>query len=87
MEGRELVWKRRRRSSCTGTTPNSRVAETVTAPYTDEEAEYMLLGTPDSWGFLAEYARLRSKVMGIEQAMSFVGHRFRMWHLRYEKVG
>jgi len=47
----------------------------------------MLLGTPDSWGFLAEYARLRSKVMGIEQAMSFVGHRFRMWHLRYEKVG
>jgi len=32
-------------------------------------------------------SRLRSEGMGIEQAMIFVGHRFRMWHLRYEKVG
>jgi len=66
--------------------PNSRVAETVTSPYTDQEAEYMLLGTPDSWAYVAEYGRLRDEGMSIEQAMIFVGHRFRMWHLRYEKV-
>jgi hypothetical protein len=25
--------------------------------------------------------------MGVEQATIFVGHRFRMWHLRYQPVG
>jgi hypothetical protein len=56
-------------------------------PYTDEQANYMLLGGTDSWTFVAEYGRLRSEGMGVEQAMLFVGHRFRMWHLRYLPVG
>jgi hypothetical protein len=30
--------------------PKSRVAESVPAPYTDEEAQYMLEGDTDSWG-------------------------------------
>jgi len=67
--------------------PKRRVPESVGAPYTDEEAEHMLRGGTDSWAFLAEYARLRREGMGIEQAMIFVGHRFRMWHLRYLPVG
>jgi hypothetical protein len=36
--------------------------------------------------YVAEYTRLRDDGMSIEQAMIFVGHRFGMWHLRYEKV-
>jgi hypothetical protein len=66
--------------------PKMRVAESVLAPYTDEEAEHMLWGATDSWAFLREYERLRNDGMGIEQAMIFVGHRFRMWHLRYQSV-
>jgi hypothetical protein len=46
----------------------------------------MLWGATDSWAFLREYERLRDEGMGIEQAMIFVGHRFRMWHLRYQSV-
>ena len=67
--------------------PKTRVPESVPGPYTDEEAEYMLGGTIDSWVFVAEYGKLRGEGMGIEQAMIFVGHRFRMWHLRYLPVG
>ena len=67
--------------------PKKRVAETVGAPYSDEEANYMLSGGTDSWAFVAEYERLRSDGMGIEQAMIFVGHLFRMWHLRYQPLG
>jgi hypothetical protein len=60
--------------------PATRVAETVTAPYTDEEATYMLWGATDSWAF-------RDDGMGIEQATIFVGQRFRMWHLRNQPAG
>lgn len=67
--------------------PTTRVAETIPAPNTDEEAECMLGGVVDSWAFVTEYERLRDDGMGIEQAMIFVGHRFRMWHLRYQPVG
>ena len=67
--------------------PNRRVAEIVLAAHTDEEATHMLSGTTDSWAFVAEYERLREEGMGIEQAMIFVGHCFRMWHLRYQPVG
>ena len=67
--------------------PKTRVAETVGAPYNDEEANYMLGGAADSWALVAEYERLREEGMGIEQAMIFVGHCFRMWHLRYQPVG
>ena len=67
-------------------TPETRVAESVGSPYTDEEAKYMLGGSVDSWAFVAEYGRLRDEGMGIEQAMIFVGHRFRMFHLRYQPL-
>jgi hypothetical protein len=67
--------------------PKKKVAETVSAPCTDEEAGYMLGGGTDSWAFVAEYRRLRGEGMGVEQAIIFVGHRFRMWHLRYLPVG
>ena len=67
--------------------PKSRVAESVPAPNTDEEAKHMLGGAIDSWALVAEYERLREEGMGIEQALIFVGHRFRMWHLRHLPVG
>jgi hypothetical protein len=67
--------------------PTTRVAESVPAPHTDQEAENMLGGIIDSWAFVSEYERLRYEGMGIEQAMIFVGHRFRMWHLRHLPVG
>ncbi len=57
------------------------------APYTDEEANHMLTGGTDSWAFVAEYGHLREEGMSIEQAMIFVGHRFRMWHLRHLPLG
>jgi hypothetical protein len=46
----------------------------------------MLGGATDSWALVAEYERLREEGMGIEQAMIFVGHCFRMWHLRHQPV-
>jgi hypothetical protein len=62
----------------------TRVAESVGAPYTDEEAEHMLRGYTHSWAFLREYERLREDGVGIQQAMIFVGHRFRMWRPGYQ---
>jgi hypothetical protein len=67
--------------------PNRRVAETVVAPYTHEEAEHMLWGATDSWAFLREYERLRDEGLGIEETMIFVGQRFSMWHPRHRPVG
>jgi hypothetical protein len=67
--------------------PTRRVAESVLAPYTDEEAEDMLRGATDSWAFLMEYERLREEGMGVEQAIVFVGQLFSTRHPRYEPVG
>jgi len=67
--------------------PNRRVAESVVAPYTDEEAQHMLWGATDSWAFLREYERHRDEGMGIEQAMVFLGHTFSMWHPRHRPLG
>ena len=37
---------------------------------------------------MSEYERLRDEEgMGVEQAMIFVGHEFRLRHLRYQPVG
>jgi hypothetical protein len=47
----------------------------------------MLGGDIDSWALVTEYERLRDEGMSIEQALIFVGHSFRMWHLRYLPVG
>jgi hypothetical protein len=62
--------------------------EDTPAPSTDEEALEMLRGDINSGAYMAEYERLRDEEgMGIEQAMIFVGHEFRLRHLRYQPVG
>jgi hypothetical protein len=67
--------------------PKRRVAEIVLAPYTDEEATHMLRGVTDSWAFLSEYERLRGEGMGVEQAITFVGHLFSSRHPRHQPLG
>jgi hypothetical protein len=67
--------------------PKIRGVEDVPPPSTDEEAFEMLRGDINSGAFIAEYERLRDEGMGIEQAIIFVGHHFRMVHLRYQPVG
>src|SRR5215212_5861471 len=67
--------------------PNRRVAESVLAPYTDEEAEDMLRGATDSWAFLMEYERLRGEGMDVEPALLFVGHLFGSRHPWHRPVG
>ena len=43
---------------------------------------------PSGIGRYGEWERrLRGEGMGIEQAMIFVGHRFRMWHLKHLPLG
>ena len=67
--------------------PKTRGVEDVAAPYADEEAFEMLRGDINSGAFISEYERLRAEGMEVEQAMIFVGHHFRMVHLRYQPVG
>jgi hypothetical protein len=67
--------------------PKTRGVEDVPAPFTDEEALEMLRGNPNSAAFVEEYERLRDEGMGVGQALIFVGHRFRLWHLRYQPIG
>lgn len=62
-------------------------AEDVRAPSTDEEALEMLSGHPDSDRFVESYVVLREEGMSVEQALVFVGHRFRMFHLRHQNLG
>ena len=42
---------------------------------------------PNSGVLVEQYVMLREEGMGVEQAMIFVGHHWRMWHLRYQPVG
>jgi hypothetical protein len=67
--------------------PKTRSVEDVSAPSTDEEALGMLSGDPNSGALKEHYVMLREEGMGVEQAMSVVGHHWRMWHLRYQPVG
>ena len=67
--------------------PKTRSVEDVPAPPTDEEATEMLSGAPDSGALVEKYIELRREGMGVEQAMIFVGHHWRMWHLRYQPLG
>ena len=67
--------------------PKTRTVEDTAAPSTDEEALQMLRGDINSGAFITEYERLREEGMGVEQAMIFVGHEFRLRHLRYQPVG
>jgi hypothetical protein len=61
--------------------------ENVRAPSSDEQALEMLSGHPDSDGFVERYVVLREEGMSVEQALVFVGHRFRMFHLRHQNLG
>jgi len=68
--------------------PKTRTVENTAAPSTDEEALQMLRGDINSGAFMSEYERLRGEEgMGVEKAMIFVGHRFRLRHLSYQPVG
>ena len=67
--------------------PATRNVEDRPAPSTDEEALEILRGDINSGAFMTEYERLRKEGMGVEQAMIFVGHEFRLRHLRYQPVG
>ena len=67
--------------------PKTRGVEDVPAPFTDEEALEILRGDPNSAAFVEEYERLRDEGMGVGQALIFVGHHFRLWHLRYQPIG
>jgi hypothetical protein len=66
--------------------PITKTVEDTPAPSTDEEALEILRGDINSGAFMAEYDRLREEGMGVEQAMIFVGHEFRLRHLRYQPV-
>ncbi len=62
--------------------------EDVPAPSTDEEALEMLRGDINSGAYISEYERLREEEgMAVEQALIFVGHEFRLRHLRYQPIG
>jgi hypothetical protein len=67
--------------------PMTRTVEDVAAPSTDEEAMEMFSVASDSRALAEKYIELRREGMGVEQAMIFVGHHWRMWHLRHQPVG
>ena len=67
--------------------PTTMSTEDVSAPFTDEQALEMLRGDINSGAFITEYERLRDDGMGVGQAMIFVGHKFRLMHLRYQPIG
>ena len=67
--------------------PKTRSVEDVPAPFDDEEALEILRGDPNSGAFIREYVNLRDEGMGVGQAMIFVGHEFRLRHLRCQPIG
>lgn len=64
--------------------PKIRSTEDRPAPETNEEAVSLLAGDINSEAFLSEYNRLRESGMGIEQALIFTGHKFRLRQLEYQ---
>jgi hypothetical protein len=63
--------------------PKSRCTETIPAPATDKEALALLDGDLNTTAFMDEYERLRETGMGIEQALIFTGHEFRLKQLEF----
>ena len=63
--------------------PKTRRTETVPAPVTDREALALLEGDINTMAFAAAYERLRESGMGIEQALIFTGHEFRLKQLEF----
>ncbi len=64
--------------------PKTRTTEATTTPQTEAEAMSLLAGDPNSEAFWAEYERLRRAGMGIEQALIFTGHAFRLRYLLHQ---
>ena len=67
--------------------PRTRSTESSPTPETDEEAMSLLKGDLNSDVFIAEYQKLRSSSMDIEQALVFTGHEIRLRHLEYQPPG
>ena len=67
--------------------PKTRRVEDVSTPLADEDALEILSGDPTSRDFIREYVDLRDEGMGVGQAMIFVGHEFRLRHLRGQPIG
>jgi hypothetical protein len=63
--------------------PRTRCSESIPAPTTDEEAFALLEGDLNTMAFAAEYERLREGGMGVEQALIFTGHEFRLKQLEF----
>jgi len=63
--------------------PRTRCTETIPAPATDQEALTFLEGDLNTVAFVAEYERLREIGMGVEQALTFTGHEFRLKQLEF----
>jgi hypothetical protein len=63
--------------------PKTRCTETIQAPTRDQEALALLEGDINTMAFVAEYERLREDGMGVEQALIFTGHEFRLKQLEF----
>ncbi len=63
--------------------PKTRCTETIRAPEKDKAALALLDGDINTMAFVAEYEKLRETGMGIEQALIFTGHEFRLKHLEF----
>jgi len=63
--------------------PKTRCTETILAPETDADAVTLLEGDLNTLAFVAEYERLRESGMGVEQALIFTGHEFRLKQLEF----
>jgi hypothetical protein len=63
--------------------PKTRCSESIPSPTTDEEALVLLEGDLNTVAFVAEYERLRETGMGVEQALIFTGHEFRLKQLEF----
>lgn len=64
--------------------PKTRSEESRPAPQTEVAAMDLLAGDPDTFVFWAEYDRLRSAGMSIEQALVHTGQEFRIRHLGHK---
>jgi hypothetical protein len=63
--------------------PMTRSTETRPAPHTDAEARNLLGGNLNTESFVTEYEGLRNSGMGVEQALIFTGHEFRLRQLAF----
>jgi hypothetical protein len=66
--------------------PKTRNTESRPAPLTDAEARDLLGGNLNTGAFVVEYERLRDSSMGVEQALVFTGHEFRLKQLAFRAV-